>query len=209
MDPLDHLTSLITNVPSWLLILDEQKDQLGRRQAELARISESSQHHPSISLGTSSRSLKNKGSAESLRPRANTRLEEQDEEAIYSDGNENGNPVEGLKNENGLSAQTKQSNSHPAPENLRASQRKASGSNKCNSIHLLPFSYSNFQSPTCKPRISADICQSFVRRCLKNISLHFTDYLRSTGTSYETQNIQIFLPALCALLQFTDPDSSH
>lgn len=166
MDPLEHLTSLITNVPSWLLILDEQKDQLGRRQAELARISESSQHHHSTTNGTFSRSLRNKGSAESLRPRANTRLEEQDEEAIDSDGNEDGNPVEEIKSENIWSAKTMRSHTHPIPQNPRDSQRKTSSSNKCNSIHFLLLSYSTFQSPTCKFYKVTDNCQSLTRKCL-------------------------------------------
>lgn len=141
MDPIEHLTSLIINIPSWLLILDEQKEQLGRRQAELARLSgevSSSDH----SHGTSSRSLKNKGSAESLRPKANQRLDEENEEAIASDANEDTATVEELKKENILSSKKVRSKSQNTPRSPQALQRQPSNSNKSK----LPVYYVTFIS---------------------------------------------------------------
>lgn len=61
---MDPLNSLITNVPDWLKRLDELNEQIEQRQLDLAKLA---QNQPC----SSARSLKNKGSTESLKPKEN------------------------------------------------------------------------------------------------------------------------------------------
>ncbi|KAH8911437.1 hypothetical protein BR93DRAFT_943419 [Coniochaeta sp. PMI_546] len=62
---MDALRHLVANIPDWLKRLDELNDQIEQRQVELAQVSESS----SGSNATAARSLRNRGSTESLKPR--------------------------------------------------------------------------------------------------------------------------------------------
>lgn len=133
MDHLDHLTSLITDIPSWLVILDEQKDQIGHRQAELAHLSASSLDQSATLQGPSARSLRNKGSTESLRPKLEGRLEEEDEEAIVNDDTEGAHIGESPKKED-VQERTARSSSTPkvppitTPRSPQLLQKKASNS---------------------------------------------------------------------------------
>lgn len=61
---MDPLNSLVTNVPDWLKRLDELNEQIEQRQLDLAKLA---QNQPC----SSARSLKNKGSTESLKPKEN------------------------------------------------------------------------------------------------------------------------------------------
>lgn len=69
----DALSTLCTSVPDWNTRLDELNGQIALRQIELARLEEEREERPTP------RSLRNKGSTESLRPK---------------DGNENSFPFE-------------------------------------------------------------------------------------------------------------------
>lgn len=60
---MDALRHLVANIPDWLKRLDELNDQVEQRQVELAQASESSGKNAS-----SARSLRNRGSTESLKP---------------------------------------------------------------------------------------------------------------------------------------------
>ena len=64
---MDALSALCTSVPSWNIKLDELNIQIAQRQIELARLDED-QHQGRESHPTA-RSLRNKGSTESLRPK--------------------------------------------------------------------------------------------------------------------------------------------
>lgn len=61
---MDPLNSLVTNVPDWLKRLDELNEKIEQRQLDLAKLA---QNQPC----SSARSLKNKGSTESLKPKEN------------------------------------------------------------------------------------------------------------------------------------------
>ncbi|KAH8900045.1 hypothetical protein GQ53DRAFT_633540 [Thozetella sp. PMI_491] len=65
---MDALKNLVTNVPDWLRRLDDLNGQIEQRQVELAQLTES-QSPGSGGSGGSIRSVKNKGSTESLKPR--------------------------------------------------------------------------------------------------------------------------------------------
>jgi hypothetical protein len=86
MDVLEPLHNIINDVPDWLSRLDELKSQIIQRQAELAKITD--QQHPP-------RSLKNKGSTESLRPKDNHENPFLSDETIEkeADGNPFDTPV--------------------------------------------------------------------------------------------------------------------
>ncbi|KAH7035602.1 uncharacterized protein B0I36DRAFT_240167 [Microdochium trichocladiopsis] len=58
----DALSTLVDNIPNWLKRLDELDDQIEKRQVDLARLAGTSSQ-------ASARSLRNRGSTESLRPR--------------------------------------------------------------------------------------------------------------------------------------------
>ncbi|PHH88639.1 hypothetical protein CDD83_7269 [Cordyceps sp. RAO-2017] len=60
---MDALKNLVNNTPDWLKRLDDLSGQIHRRQAELAALNA---QHP---RSASARSLRNKGSAESLKPK--------------------------------------------------------------------------------------------------------------------------------------------
>lgn len=70
----DALNTLCTSVPDWNKRLDELNGQIAERQIELARLDEEREERP-----CAARSLRNKGSTESLRPK---------------DGNEKASPSE-------------------------------------------------------------------------------------------------------------------
>lgn len=59
---MDALKNLTTNIPDWLKRLDELNGQIEQRQLELAQVTDSSS-------STKARSVKNRGSTESLKPR--------------------------------------------------------------------------------------------------------------------------------------------
>jgi hypothetical protein len=60
---IDALSTLCTSVPDWNIRLDELQGQIAQRQIELARLDEEREDRPTA------RSLRNKGSTESLRPK--------------------------------------------------------------------------------------------------------------------------------------------
>lgn len=60
---MDALKNLTNNIPGWLLRLDELSSQVDKRQAELAAIAAAEPHN-----GSETKSLRNKGSQESLKP---------------------------------------------------------------------------------------------------------------------------------------------
>ncbi|KAK4238217.1 hypothetical protein C8A03DRAFT_15279 [Achaetomium macrosporum] len=69
---MEALKNLITNVPDWLKRLDELNGQIEQRQIELARLTEetkASSPEGKGSPGSCARSVRNKGSTESLKPR--------------------------------------------------------------------------------------------------------------------------------------------
>lgn len=66
---MEALKNLITNVPDWLKRLDELNGQIEQRQIELARLTEASEADGNKSGTTCARSVRNKGSTESLKPR--------------------------------------------------------------------------------------------------------------------------------------------
>ncbi|KAJ9144789.1 hypothetical protein NKR19_g6317 [Coniochaeta hoffmannii] len=59
---MDALRHLVANIPDWLKRLDELTGQIEQRQIELAKASEASGHKPAA------RSIRNRGSTESLKP---------------------------------------------------------------------------------------------------------------------------------------------
>ncbi|WYZ46048.1 hypothetical protein EsH8_IX_000273 [Colletotrichum jinshuiense] len=63
---MDALNNIVNNVPDWLNRLDELGDQIDQRQVELA----------ALGVDSSSRSLKNRGSTESLKPKDETPIDE-------------------------------------------------------------------------------------------------------------------------------------
>lgn len=58
----DALSTLVDNIPDWLKRLDELDDQIDKRQIDLARLADTSSQ-------ASTRSVRNRGSTESIRPR--------------------------------------------------------------------------------------------------------------------------------------------
>lgn len=131
MDSIDHISSLVADIPSWLLILDEQNEQIGSRQSELALLAASD----SEASFSSPRRLKNKGSAESLQPKADDRLTEEDEEEALVLNHENRDTIPGeARKENGALAATghvrTSSSCHATPQSPRMMQRNMSPSNK-------------------------------------------------------------------------------
>lgn len=65
---MDALKNLIGNCPDWVHRLDELSGQIEKRQIELAQSNES-QSKSSSASGSGARSLKNRGSTESLKPK--------------------------------------------------------------------------------------------------------------------------------------------
>ncbi|KAF4125239.1 hypothetical protein GMORB2_4078 [Geosmithia morbida] len=65
---MDALNNMTGNVPSWLTRLDELSGQVQKRQAELASIAAAEQSSSSTPA-TDTKSLRNKGSTESLKPK--------------------------------------------------------------------------------------------------------------------------------------------
>lgn len=63
---MDALRHLVANIPDWLKRLDELNDQIEQRQVELAQVSESSS---GSNASSAARSLRNRGSTESLKPK--------------------------------------------------------------------------------------------------------------------------------------------
>lgn len=157
MDSIDHISSLVSDIPSWLLILDEQNEQIGSRQSELALLAASD----SEQSFSSPRRLKNKGSAESLRPKADDRLTEEDEEEALVLNHENRDTIPGeARKENGALAATghvrTSSSSHATPQSPRMMQRNMSPSNKKaspsppirSSMHSVRSTSRNSQAPS-------------------------------------------------------------
>ncbi|KAH6855687.1 hypothetical protein B0I37DRAFT_60612 [Chaetomium sp. MPI-CAGE-AT-0009] len=67
---MEALKNLITNVPDWLKKLDELNGQIEQRQIELAKLTEETKgQSPGGTASCHTKSLRNKGSTESLRPR--------------------------------------------------------------------------------------------------------------------------------------------
>jgi len=67
---MEALKNLITNVPDWLRKLDELNGQIEQRQIELAKLTEENKaNSPDGTPGGGPKSVRNKGSTESLRPR--------------------------------------------------------------------------------------------------------------------------------------------
>lgn len=64
---MEALKNLIANVPDWLRKLDELNGQIEQRQLELAKLTEGSKTNSPSRTGP--KSIRNKGSTESLRPR--------------------------------------------------------------------------------------------------------------------------------------------
>ncbi|KFX95580.1 hypothetical protein O988_05735 [Pseudogymnoascus sp. VKM F-3808] len=75
MDPLNHLTK---SIPEWQVLLDDLNGKIARRQGELA---EAENSRPST---RSLRSLRNKGSTESLRPKEDTEAIPEDVDVIMN-----------------------------------------------------------------------------------------------------------------------------
>lgn len=75
MDPLNHLTK---SIPEWQVLLDDLNGKIARRQGELA---EAENSRPST---RSLRSLRNKGSTESLRPKEDTEAIPEDVDIIMN-----------------------------------------------------------------------------------------------------------------------------
>lgn len=67
---MDALTNLVTNIPDWQLRLDELNGKIAQRQIELAKLTghRSSTSSCNGSLPSVAKSVRNKGSTESLRP---------------------------------------------------------------------------------------------------------------------------------------------
>jgi hypothetical protein len=67
---MEALKNLITNVPDWLKKLDELNGQIEQRQLELAKLTgEDKARSPGGTASCRTKSVRNKGSTESLRPR--------------------------------------------------------------------------------------------------------------------------------------------
>lgn len=66
---MDALKNLIANVPDWLVRLDELNGQIAKRQMDLSRLAEASSDSGIIGCTPPVKSIRNKGSTESLRPR--------------------------------------------------------------------------------------------------------------------------------------------
>ncbi|KAK4202862.1 hypothetical protein QBC40DRAFT_37890 [Triangularia verruculosa] len=67
---MDALKNLVSNVPDWLHKLDELNGQIEQRQNELARVAEKDKERsPDGRSSGAPKSIRNKGSTESLRPR--------------------------------------------------------------------------------------------------------------------------------------------
>lgn len=67
---MEALKNLVNNVPDWLNKLDELNGQIEQRQKELAQLAEKEKERsPDGQLSSSRKSIRNKGSTESLRPR--------------------------------------------------------------------------------------------------------------------------------------------
>ncbi|AEO70864.1 884aab17-1aa0-4ba6-8613-80c3f990fdc3 [Thermothielavioides terrestris] len=77
---MEALKSLITNVPDWLKKLDELNGQIEQRQIELAKLTEEARAgSPEGSSSGAARSIRNKGSTESLKPRDEPEAQPRDE----------------------------------------------------------------------------------------------------------------------------------
>ncbi|EAQ87224.1 hypothetical protein CHGG_03843 [Chaetomium globosum CBS 148.51] len=66
---MDALKNLITNVPDWLKKLDELNGQIEQRQIELAKLTGENKARSPGTASCRTKSVRNKGSTESLRPR--------------------------------------------------------------------------------------------------------------------------------------------
>jgi len=66
---MDALRQLITNIPNWLKRLGELNNQIEKRQVQLALVAEQSKSKPNGAGTLATRSLRNKGSTESLKPK--------------------------------------------------------------------------------------------------------------------------------------------
>ncbi|KAK4466404.1 hypothetical protein QBC42DRAFT_83584 [Cladorrhinum samala] len=67
---MEALKNLVSNVPDWLVKLDELNGQIEKRQRELAAVAESEKEKsPGGASQGAPKSIRNKGSTESLRPR--------------------------------------------------------------------------------------------------------------------------------------------
>ncbi|KAK4172972.1 hypothetical protein QBC36DRAFT_65010 [Triangularia setosa] len=67
---MDALKNLVSNVPDWLHKLDELNGQIEQRQNELAQLAEKDKEQsPNGRSSSAPKSIRNKGSTESLRPR--------------------------------------------------------------------------------------------------------------------------------------------
>src|SRR3954463_14289361 len=64
---MDALKHLVANIPDWLKRLDELNGQVAKRQKELAMLTES-ESKSDTGISPAAKSLRNKGSQESLRP---------------------------------------------------------------------------------------------------------------------------------------------
>jgi hypothetical protein len=84
---MDALKNLVNNIPDWLQRLDDMSGQIDRRQAELAAVAAAEGKSPET------KSLRNKGSTESLKPK-------DDPPVVYSEAPAGGNILEDSTAEN-------------------------------------------------------------------------------------------------------------
>ncbi|OAA54844.1 hypothetical protein SPI_08715 [Niveomyces insectorum RCEF 264] len=85
---MDALVSLVANVPDWIKRLDELSGQIDQRQLELARLVEPTPSSPSSrSTPARTKSVRNKGSTESLKPRDEGAAWQQEELEAEEDKN--------------------------------------------------------------------------------------------------------------------------
>ena len=85
---MEALKNLVANVPDWLKKLDELNGQIEQRQIELARLTAQNKGVSPDGVSIASKSVRNKGSTESLRPRDEPEAHPHDPIALaYADNN--------------------------------------------------------------------------------------------------------------------------
>ncbi|KAM0361001.1 hypothetical protein ACHAPK_011812, partial [Fusarium culmorum] len=110
---MDALKNLVNNVPDWLQRLDDLSGQIDRRQAELAAVATAEERNLQI------KSLRNKGSTESLKPK-------DDPPVVHAEGPNEEDIFEDATAENGAQTPTKTSDllkvHIPRPVSIRQQQ---------------------------------------------------------------------------------------
>ncbi|KAM0431637.1 hypothetical protein ACHAQK_010102 [Fusarium lateritium] len=110
---MDALKNLVNNVPDWLQRLDDLSGQIDRRQAELAAVAAAEGKSPET------KSLRNKGSTESLKPK-------DDPPVVYADTPANEDILEDSTAENAAKTPVKTSETPkvhiPSPGSIRKQQ---------------------------------------------------------------------------------------